>query len=374
MKNRLSNLLVIALLAVGLGGWIALPWYGVLAVAVALALWLLSTRGGRLALAATHIGIASLPQRWGASSVIVVGIAGVVAVLVAMLSMGRGFQATMNNTGDETTAIVLRGGSQAETNSVILRDQLPLISSLPGIARDAEGRPLASPELSQVITLVSRADGTDVNVQFRGIGEQGWAVHESVKIVEGRQFGTGLREIVAGQGARKQFRDLEVGNTLRIGNQDWTVVGVFASDGAHDSEIWTDAQTLATTYNRGAWQLASVRTEGKAGFEQLKAAMAADPRLKLDVETTKAYYAKQSGQLNRLLTILGTVIGAIADKGGARIKLLALFTLLGAAMTAALVYALLAIATPRDDLGAYPPVTQSDPVPITRGSGQSLDW
>ena len=315
MKNRLSNLLVIALLAVGLGGWIALPWYGVLAVAVALALWLLSTRGGRLALAATHIGIASLPQRWGASSVIVVGIAGVVAVLVAMLSMGRGFQATMNNTGDETTAIVLRGGSQAETNSVILRDQLPLISSLPGIARDAEGRPLASPELSQVITLVSRADGTDVNVQVRGIGEQGWAVHESVKIVEGRQFGTGLREIVAGQGARKQFRDLEVGNTLRIGNQDWTVVGVFASDGAHDSEIWTDAQTLATTYNRGAWQLASVRTEGKAGFEQLKAAMAADPRLKLDVETTKAYYAKQSGQLNRLLTILGTVIGAIMAVG-----------------------------------------------------------
>ena len=315
MKNRLSNLLVIALLAVGLGGWIALPWYGVLAVAVALALWLLSTRGGRLALAATHIGIASLPQRWGASSVIVVGIAGVVAVLVAMLSMGRGFQATMNNTGDETTAIVLRGGSQAETNSVILRDQLPLISSLPGIARDAEGRPLASPELSQVITLVSRADGTDVNVQFRGIGEQGWAVHESVKIVEGRQFGTGLREIVAGQGARKQFRDLEVGNTLRIGNQDWTVVGVFASDGAHDSEIWTDAQTLATTYNRGAWQLASVRTEGKAGFERFKAAMAADPRLKLDVETTKAYYAKQSGQLNRLLTILGTVIGAIMAVG-----------------------------------------------------------
>ena len=315
MKNRLSNLLVIALLAVGLGGWIALPWYGVLAVAVALALWLLSTRGGRLALAATHIGIASLPQRWGASSVIVVGIAGVVAVLVAMLSMGRGFQATMNNTGDETTAIVLRGGSQAETNSVILRDQLPLISSLPGIARDAEGRPLASPELSQVITLVSRADGTDVNVQFRGIGEQGWAVHESVKIVEGRQFGTGLREIVAGQGARKQFRDLEVGNTLRIGNQDWTVVGVFASDGAHDSEIWTDAQTLATTYNRGAWQLASVRTEGKAGFERFKAAMAADPRLKLDVETTKAYYAKQSGQLNKLLTILGTVIGAIMAVG-----------------------------------------------------------
>ena len=138
-KQWLWNLLTIVLLVVGLGVWIWLPWQGVLGVAVALALWLFLTRSGRLALAATGIGIASLPQRWGASSVIVVGIAGVVAVLVAMLSMGRGFQSTMNSTGDETTAIVLRGGSQAETNSVIMRDQVPLISSLPGIARDGEG-------------------------------------------------------------------------------------------------------------------------------------------------------------------------------------------------------------------------------------------
>ena len=97
-RRLASNLAVIVTLAAGLGVWIALPWYGVLGVAVVLALWLLLTRSGRLALAATHIGIASLPQRWGASSVIVIGIAGVVAVLVAMLSMGRGFQATMNST------------------------------------------------------------------------------------------------------------------------------------------------------------------------------------------------------------------------------------------------------------------------------------
>ncbi|HCR34354.1 MAG TPA: hypothetical protein DIV57_13415, partial [Stenotrophomonas sp.] len=135
------------------------------------------TRSGRLALAATRIGIASLPQRWGASSVIVVGIAGVVGVLVAMLAMGEGFQATLNNTGDDTTAIVLRGGSQAETNSVITREQVPMLSTLPGISRDGEGRPLLSPELSQVVNLVSKADGTDVNAQFRGVGPQAWAVH-----------------------------------------------------------------------------------------------------------------------------------------------------------------------------------------------------
>lgn len=314
-KQGLWNLLTIVLLAVGLGIWIVLPWWGVLALAAALALWLGLTRGGRLALAATGIGIASLPQRWGAASVIVIGIAGVVGVLVAMLAMGHGFQATVSGTGDDSTAIVLRGGSQAETNSIITREQVPLVASLPGIARDAQGRPLLSPEMSQVVNLVSKADGTDVNAQFRGLGELGWAVHDKVRVVEGQAFQPGLREIVAGRGAQRQFRDLEVGQPLMLGNQQWTVVGIFESGDAHESELWTDAQTLASAYNRGAWQSINVRTEGSAGFEQFKAAMAADPRLKLDVETTRAYYAKQGGGLNTLLTILGTVIGAIMAVG-----------------------------------------------------------
>jgi len=315
MKKFFSNALVVLLLAIGLGAWIALPWVGVLAVAVAIALWLAFTRGGRLALAATRIGIASLPQRWGASSVIVVGIAGVVGVLVAMLAMGEGFQATLDSTGDDTTAIVLRGGSQAETNSVITRDQVPLLGTLPGVAHDPQGRALLSPELSQVVNLVSRSDGTDVNAQFRGVGDMAWMVHDKVRITQGRAFKPGLREIVVGEGARTQFRDMEVGKTLTLGNQTWAVVGVFASGDAHDSELWTDAQTLATTYQRGAYQSISVRTEGAPGFERFKAAVAADPRLKLDVETTRDYYRKQGGGLNTLIGILGKVIGTIMAIG-----------------------------------------------------------
>lgn len=311
----LWNLLTILLLAIGLGLWIALPWIGVAVLAVALAAWLVLTRSGRLALQAARIGIASLPQRWGAASVIVIGIAGVVGVLVAMLAMGEGFKTTLASTGDDTTAIVLRGGSQAETNSVITRDQVPLIASLPGIARDAKGRSLVSAELSQVVNLPSRADGTDTNVSFRGVGEEAWAVHDKLRIVEGRAFKPGLREIVAGRGARGQFGGLETGHTLMLGNQQWTVVGTFASGDAHESELWTDAQTLASTYNRGAYQSVNVRTEGKAGFRQFKAAMAADPRLKLDVETTRAYYAKQGGNMGTLIAILGTVIGAIMAVG-----------------------------------------------------------
>ncbi|HEY9255491.1 MAG TPA: ABC transporter permease [Stenotrophomonas sp.] len=316
MKNQwLWNLLSIVLLAVALVVWILLPWYAVLGVVAVIALWLLLTRSGRLSLAAARIGIASLPQRWGATSVIVVGIAGVVGVLVAMLAMGQGFQATLDSTGDDATAIVLRGGSQAETNSVIMRDQSPLIASLPGVARDANNRPLVSPELSQVVNLQSKADGTDVNAQFRGVGEQAWTVHEKVKLIEGRKFKPGLREIVVGKGAQGQFRGLEVGKTINLGNQAWTIVGVFSSGDAHDSEMWTDTETLASTYNRRAYQSISVRTEGKDGYSNFKNAMAADPRLKLDVFTTREYYSKQGGNLSKILEILGKFIGTIMAFG-----------------------------------------------------------
>jgi len=315
MPNWIANIISVFGLAVFLVVWINLPWFLVLGLAVLLALWLLLTRGGRLALAAARIGISSLPQRWGASSVIVVGIAGVVGVLVAMLAMGEGFKATLNSTGDDTTAIVLRGGSQAETNSVITREQAPLLSSLPGVAKGPNGKPLMSAELSQVVNLPSMADGTDANAQFRGVGEEAWLVRDKIKLVEGRKFGAGLREIVVGQGAATQFRGLKVGSKLNLGNQEWTVVGRFASGDAHDSELWGDAQTLSSTYNRSAYQSITVKTDGKAGFDQFKAAVEGDPRLKLDVETTRAYYSKQSGQLATIIKWLGIVIGTIMAIG-----------------------------------------------------------
>ena len=315
MPNWITNLISAVLLIVGLIVWIMSPWYVIAAAAVLVALWLVLTRSGRLALAASRIGISSLPQRWGASSVIIVGIAGVVGVLVAMLAMGEGFKATLNSTGDDNTAIVLRGGSQAETNSVITREQVPLLSSLPGIAKGPNGKPLMSAELSQVVNLPSKADGTDANAQFRGVGEEAWLVREKLKIVEGRKFGAGLREIVVGQGAQSQFRGLDVGKKLNLGDQEWTVVGKFASGDAHDSELWGDAETLASTYNRRAYQSITVRTEGKAGFGQFKAAVESDPRLKLDVDTTRAYYSKQSGQLATIIRWLGIIIGTIMAVG-----------------------------------------------------------
>ena len=317
MKNKqwLWNLLSSVLLAVGLVVWIMLPWQGVLAVAVVLGLWLSFTRTGRLALAAARIGIASLPQRWGASSVIIVGIAGVVGVLVAMLAMGEGFSATLKQTGSDDTAIILRGGSQAETNSVITRDQVPLLGTLAGIRRDAQGRAIISPELSQVVNLPTASSGEDANAQFRGVSEAAWTIRPQVKLIEGRKFNVGLRELIVGQGAKHQYRGMDVGKTVKLGNHEWTVVGVFASGDAHDSELWTDIETLSSAYNRRAYQSVTVGVQGKQGFKQLTEALANDPRLKLDALTTRDYYSKQSAGLAKLIKILGMVIGSIMAIG-----------------------------------------------------------
>ncbi len=315
LKGFFAGLLTVLALAAGLVAWIMLPWYAVVGLVVLIALWLLLTRSGKLAMAATSIGIAGLPQRWGASLVIVVGIAGVVGVLVAMLAMGEGFKATLDKTGGDDTAIILRAGSQAETNSVISRDQVPLLGALAGIAKSADGKPLSSPELSQVVNLPSMADGTDANVQLRGVGAAGWALRPRLKIVEGRKFGGGLREIVVGRGAQKQFRGLAIGKQLKLANQMWTVVGVFESGDSHESELWADADVLGPAYQRSSFQSVTVKLDGKDGFKRLKAALAADPRLKLDIETTHDYYAKQSEGLTKLINILGKVIGSIMAIG-----------------------------------------------------------
>ena len=247
-------------------------------------MWLSLTRSGALARAATGIGIAGLPQRWGASSVIVVGIAGVVGVLVAMLAMGEGFKATLSNTGGTDTAIILRGGSQAETNSVITRDQVPLISALAGIARGADGRPIVSPELSQVVNLPSMADGTDANVQFRGVGPAG--VGDAPEPEDRRRPQVRRRPARDGRRARCAEAVPRAGSrqaSSSSANQIWTVVGVFESGDSHESELWADADVLGPAYQRQAFQSVTVKLDGKDGFKQLSGALAADPRLKLDV-------------------------------------------------------------------------------------------
>jgi putative ABC transport system permease protein len=314
MKWAVGTGIGVALIA-GLSAWAFTPWFIAIGLLVLLALWLLLTKSGRQTSAIAGIGISSLPQRYAASSVIVIGIAGVVAVLVTMLAMAEGLQATLRGTGTDDTAIILRGGSQAETNSSITRDLVPLISTLPGVEKDASGRPEVSAELSQIVNLPTRSNGTDANAQLRGVNEDAWRLRPNLKIIAGRKFDEKLRELVIGQNAQKQFVGLDVGKEVNLGNQRWTIVGEFASNDAHDSEIWGGSEIIFAAYHRQTFQSVTVKLAGANGFNELKAALADDPRLKLDVLTTHDYYAKQSEGLTRLIRILSTVIGSIMAVG-----------------------------------------------------------
>jgi putative ABC transport system permease protein len=311
--SLLGNLVVAA---AALAVLVLSPWWLLLAAVLLLGLWIMLTRIGRQAWSVTEVGLATIPQRLGASSVVVVGIAGVVAVLVALLAMAAGFEATLKQSGTTDTAIVMRAGAQTELNSVLDRDSAGLVAQAPQVLRDAQGRAIASPELVLAASLPKKSSGLDANVEIRGVGERAWSLRPDVRIIAGRKFGLGLRELLAGKGAREQFSGLDPGATLKLNGQTWTVVGAFDSGDAHNSELWADTDVVGATYRRGSSTTSvTVRLTGADAFDAFKAGLASDPRLTVDTKTTRAYYTDQSAALSKLIRVLGITIAAIMAIG-----------------------------------------------------------
>jgi len=303
-------------LALALTAWIWMPWQGAAALAVALLAWLFASRRGQQTLSITQVGLTTLPARWGASSVIVVGIAGVVGVLVALLAMGAGFRATLGASGSDDVAIVLRAGAQTEANSVLGHDSVTLLGQQPGVARDATGQPIVSPELALVASLPKKGTKLDANVQIRGVGPAAWRIRRDLRIVEGRRFQPGLRELNVGASAEREFAGLGIGATVKLNNQTWTVVGIFKANDSVDSEIWADSDIVGSTYRRGSSRTSVLVQLVDAGaLDAYKAAVASNPQLQVDVETTRAYFARQSEATARLINILGNSIAVIMAIG-----------------------------------------------------------
>lgn len=318
--SRLKSLLRGTFLAIGLIAflilWIQLPWPALMAFLVLLLAWLGFARSGRQAASVSWVALSTLPQRIGAASVIVVGIGGVVGVLVALLAMGDGLQRTLQQTGDEETAIVLRGAATTELSSGISRAHASLIAQKPGIARDAQGHPLVSAEVVVVANMPRRDGGSDANVELRGAGPMVWQVRPQMHIVAGRAFTPGLRELVVGRGAQNQFAGLDVGSTVNINRQEWQVVGMFASGDAHESELLGDADSVGQAYRRGSMvQSMTVRLEDPAALQELQQGLADDPQLNVDARSTLAYYTAQSENLSRLIRIVGMTVAAIMAVG-----------------------------------------------------------
>jgi putative ABC transport system permease protein len=267
-------------------------------------------------LAITLVNIRSIPQRLGSSIVAIVGIAGVVVVFVAVLSIAQGFRAAMTTAGDPRTAIIMRAGTDSELSSILMRENTQLVKDAPGVARGPDG-PVASAELFVIVNHPKLSTGTDANVPLRGVEPGAFAVRPRLRLVEGRRFEPGRNEIIVGRAAAGQFTGLAVGRDVRWGENVWRVVGIFEADGAiSESEIWCDARVLQGAYRRGdSFQSVYVQLEREDSLEAFRAALAADPRLNVMVERETDYLADQSTVLQTIIRTIGFVIAGLMAVG-----------------------------------------------------------
>jgi len=259
----------------------------------------------------------SVKARWTSAIVAVLGIAGTVGVFVAMLSLARGFRATLVSSGSKDNALIVRAGATSEMTSGVSLDEVKVMQDAPGIARAADG-PLVSPEAVLMAPIPLRSTGTDANVQLRGVSPNVLEIRKQIKIVQGRMFKPGLAEIVVGKNASVSYSGLALGNTMGLGNNRFQVVGVFDAGGsAFDSEVWADAHLLRSAYNRPDtfFQSVTVHLTSPDALQQVKDALTSDPRLNVDVSREVDYYAKQSTRMTTLITVLGGMVAAVMAIG-----------------------------------------------------------
>ena len=266
--------------------------------------------------AVTGINVRSIPQRWAPSLVIVIGLAGVVAVFTALLAMAVGFETTLKAAGRKDVALVLRGGSDAEINSGLGRDDVDLIKQAPGVRLGTDGHPLASAEMMVIAEVLRGNNSRDaVNVTLRGVDPDAFELRPQLKVVEGRRFTTGLREIIVGRGVVRQFKGAQMGSTVRMRGSDWKVVGVFESGDANESELWTDINVSRTTFGRTGSSSVRLGLESPETLDKVKASLSGDPRLTVDVIGEQDYFSGQTKNFRKSIGVLAGIVTLIMALG-----------------------------------------------------------
>ena len=281
----------------------------------------------RQTIAVTLLNLRTVPQRLSSSAVGMVGVAGVVVVFVAVLSIGEGFKAAMQQAGSPSRAIVMRTGADSEMTSGVLGTDADVIKEAPGVLRDAN-HPVAASELFVIIDVAKKSTGTTANVPLRGIEPTSIQVRDEFKLVDGRMLQFGTNEAIVGRAASGQFQNLEVGSDLKSGQLTLKVVGVFTTNGgASESEIWCDGRVLQGAYRRGnSYQSVLVRLDAPSSFQKLKDWLTTNPQLNVQVQRETDYYAAQSQGLTTLITILGYSIAGLMGIGAIFGAILTMYT------------------------------------------------
>lgn len=262
------------------------------------------------------MNIRNLPQRLGSSSVAIFGVACVVGVFIGVLSMASGFQRTMTTAGASDTAIVMRSGATSELSSGMGFEETQLLAQLPGVL-ERDGEPVTSAELYVIVDIPKRATGNDANVPLRGVQQGAFAVRDNIEFIEGRNFVPGRNELIVGRGAHQQFAGLDIGEVVRLGQTQWTVVGIFAAGGgAAESELWADASSVQSGYRRGnSFQSVRVKLESAEALEAFQAGIDADPRLDMDVQRETDYMAAQAEPLSKFIKAVGYPLAILMSLG-----------------------------------------------------------
>jgi putative ABC transport system permease protein len=273
------------------------------------------------------LSIRTIRQRLGSSAVAVVGIAGVVIVFVAVLSIAEGFQAAMKTAGQPDRALIMRGGASDEMSSGLEGEAVEVMKQAPGIRRD-NNQPLASPELYVIVDLPKRSTMTPANVPLRGITPVTQQVRYDARIVQGRMLEFGTNEIVAGRAAAATFAGLSVGSIVKTGAVSWTVVGLFEAGGsASETELWADARVVQGAFRRGnSYQSMLVRLESPETFTTMKNWMTTNPQLSIDVHDESEYYSEHSQTLTGLIRSVGFAIAVLMGFGAVFGAILTMYT------------------------------------------------
>jgi len=264
----------------------------------------------------TFFNLRTVPERKGSAVAAGVGIAGVVAVFVGVLSIAVGFRKAMTVTGPQDIVLVLRSGADNEMTSGLSREETRLIADAPGLARTVDG-PLTSAELFVMINLPKRSTGTDANVTLRGVQKNAMSVRGDIRIVEGRTFMPGRNEVIVGAGAAGSIAGLDLGKTIHVGQGQWEIVGIFmGGGGAAESEIWTDAAVLQPAFQRGdTFQSVYAKLASPQAFQQFKDALTANPQLKVKAIRQADYLAEQSTMLVKFVETIGLSTTALMALG-----------------------------------------------------------
>jgi putative ABC transport system permease protein len=260
----------------------------------------------------TRFSLQSLPARKGASAAAVFGIAGVVAVLVGMLSIAQGFRHAMTTGGSPDVALVLRSGADTEMTSILSKEETRIIANAPGVIA-------SSSELYVSLELPKRSTGTDANVPLRGVEASAYRIRPGLRLRQGRRFEPGRNEVIVGSAAAGEFRGLALGAQLDVNGQAWTITGLFSDEGGlAESEIWADTSMLQAAFLRGtSFQAVHVKLISADAFDSFNAALGSDPRLNVKVVRETDFYAEQSRVVTNLITTLGTLVAALMGVGAA---------------------------------------------------------